>query len=539
MNYKLFFILLLLSKFCFSTNPLRKDSLETLLLTVNDQEKLNIYPELIDIYMPLSLKTAKKYTLDFFFLANKLNDTAAIATCYRQFGAIKMWAEENDSAIIYFYKSLELLNKINDLNSIASTKSNIATVFYSQGEYDKALKLFNEVLDDFIKLNAIKEQAIVYNNIGKVFQAKKEYKNALKCFFKSIELKDKKLDELSIAYTLSNIGHTYSNCGENLLASKYLTEALDILNYYDDQYSIAITSFYLGEHYVLISDYENADIYLQRSINIASSYDYNSILKDSYLLLSKLHEQHENFKESLKYYKLFESIKDTVQHVVKERILLEFQTKYDTYEKAEEIKRLNVDNNIKEEKLITRTFLLKIFITAFIIVCILILIILFQKRKLSKVYHHLLQQNLNAINTENKLNELKVEINLKTHPEFSSVPKHELYNNLIKLIENDMIFIDPNLSLSTLAKELNTNTSYLSKIINDKLNLNFNNFINSYRIKEARKLLSDPKNYTYTIASIAEKVGFRSISVFNKSFKENTGLTPSYFLKSVRKQDSH
>ena len=517
----------------FSANISKKDSLENLLLTVNDSEKIQICSKLADIYMPISLEKSREYVQCYLKLAKKINDTISIASSYRQFGAIKMYSEENDSAIIYYYKSLELLNKTNNKHSIATTKSNIATVYLQYGEYNKALNIFLEVLADFKEFGMIREQAITYNNIGKVYVSLKEYKKAIEYFFNSIKLKNKKNDELSIAYTLSNIGQAYSSLKKDELASKYLLEALDILNYYDDKYSIAITSLYLGEHYLSTSNYEKSDIYLQQSVNISKSNNYNNILKNNYLLLSELHEASNNLKQALKYRKLFESIKDTVNSKEKERILIEFQTKYDIYEKNTEIKRLYKDNALNLEKLITRTRLLNIFIVAFIFVSILILIIFFQKKRLSKAYNHLLQQNLNVVNVEGKLTKLKSEIG---QIKISKETEDEIYTNLLNLIEKDKVFTNTNLTLSILAEKLNTNTSYLSKIINDEFNMNFNNFINSYRIKEARILLSNPENYNYTIASISNKVGFKSISVFNKAFKNNTGLTPSFFMKNAKKE---
>ncbi|NQY30498.1 MAG: AraC family transcriptional regulator [Flavobacteriaceae bacterium] len=81
---------------------------------------------------------------------------------------------------------------------------------------------------------------------------------------------------------------------------------------------------------------------------------------------------------------------------------------------------------------------------------------------------------------------------------------------------------------------MDTNKSYTSKIINDYSNKNYNNFVNEYRVNEARKLLTEKENWSFTIEFIASKVGFKSKSTFNIAFKKFTGITPSYFLSSVR-----
>ena len=65
------------------------------------------------------------------------------------------------------------------------------------------------------------------------------------------------------------------------------------------------------------------------------------------------------------------------------------------------------------------------------------------------------------------------------------------------------------------------------------MNQNFFDFINGYRIKEAKRLLVDPKGELLTILAIAEEVGFNSKSSFNTAFKKITGMTPTEYKKSV------
>ena len=69
----------------------------------------------------------------------------------------------------------------------------------------------------------------------------------------------------------------------------------------------------------------------------------------------------------------------------------------------------------------------------------------------------------------------------------------------------------------------------VSQIINEQLSYNFNDFINSFRIEEAKKMLNDPGMKNITVASIAYDSGFNTLSAFNTAFKKFTGLTPSQF----------
>ncbi len=73
----------------------------------------------------------------------------------------------------------------------------------------------------------------------------------------------------------------------------------------------------------------------------------------------------------------------------------------------------------------------------------------------------------------------------------------------------------------------------LSQAINEGLGKNFFEFINRYRIEEAKRLLTDPADKKITVLEVLYQVGFNSKSSFNTVFKKQTGLTPSEFKKKV------
>ena len=104
-----------------------------------------------------------------------------------------------------------------------------------------------------------------------------------------------------------------------------------------------------------------------------------------------------------------------------------------------------------------------------------------------------------------------------------------IIKNLENIQSNDKVIFQASLTLSKLAKELNTNRSYLSEAINIGFNSTFSNWINQLRIEKACELLADPENDKFSLEAIAKMVGFSSISSFNTNFKRITGLTPSYY----------
>lgn len=103
-----------------------------------------------------------------------------------------------------------------------------------------------------------------------------------------------------------------------------------------------------------------------------------------------------------------------------------------------------------------------------------------------------------------------------------------LLDDLHTLMENKKPYLDPKLSLPMLSESSGIPLSYLSQTINEHGGQNFFDFVNSYRIEEAKKRLSnldDKKN----ILEIAMDVGFNSKSAFYSAFKKNTGMTPTVY----------
>ena len=109
----------------------------------------------------------------------------------------------------------------------------------------------------------------------------------------------------------------------------------------------------------------------------------------------------------------------------------------------------------------------------------------------------------------------------------------ELKENLLHLFANEKIYKENNISLDMVAQRLNTTRHNASQIINEHFKVSFHEFVNTYRIKEAKKLLLDEKKQRLNIINIAYEVGYNNKVTFNKAFKKDTQLTPSQYQKRV------
>lgn len=119
--------------------------------------------------------------------------------------------------------------------------------------------------------------------------------------------------------------------------------------------------------------------------------------------------------------------------------------------------------------------------------------------------------------------------------EYSGLTSEELSaygRRLTEYLEREKPYTNNELKLQELADPLGVPSYQLSQIISVELRRNFYDLINSYRIEEAKRRITEPANQDLTILAIAYDVGFNSKSAFNAAFKKYTKMTPSQFKRS-------
>lgn len=114
----------------------------------------------------------------------------------------------------------------------------------------------------------------------------------------------------------------------------------------------------------------------------------------------------------------------------------------------------------------------------------------------------------------------------------------ELYDKIMNIIVIQKKYRDPDYSAKDLAKELQTNTRYLSAVVNSRFGKNYSCLLNEYRIKEAMHLLVDRRYVDKNVEEISTMVGFANRQSFYAAFYKNIGITPrEYRLKHMENSE--
>ena len=163
----------------------------------------------------------------------------------------------------------------------------------------------------------------------------------------------------------------------------------------------------------------------------------------------------------------------------------------------------------------------------------------FYNKKLDREYLHF-QKIIKQIDKKEKIElasskEITTETTASTGTNIPSETENAILKRLEAFEASDN-YANPNMSLALLAKQMKTNTKYISEIIHTHKNKNFNTYINELRINYIIKLMQEDSKYlNYKVSYLAEKSGFSSHSAFTVVFKSITKITPKQFVTFLKK----
>jgi AraC-like DNA-binding protein len=136
-----------------------------------------------------------------------------------------------------------------------------------------------------------------------------------------------------------------------------------------------------------------------------------------------------------------------------------------------------------------------------------------------------------VMNNDEMLDYIKQPV--KAH--FKDEEASDYYKQLKDLMVTDSLYMNPVLKVDMLAARLSIPEKSLSNLLNQYAETSFNDFVNEFRVEEAKKKLIDPRNANFTIAAVALECGFNSLATFQRVFKQTTGVTPSQYQSDSKK----
>lgn len=408
--------------------------------------------------------------------------------------------------------------------SIAMLKDRVGEYYEALTIYKKNYSYAKKKLREktpSLYLSSMYGVANAYNNVRKIDSAS---------FYNQLGIKESMFfkEKWNYNYFVLNQGTTHYLKREFNAAIDSLKKSAKLFKSVNDGSNEAESYYYLGQSYAKLGLKEKAVQSFKKVDEIfRDEGDLFPTTRESYEYLIDYYKNNNDDKNQLVYIKQLiklDSVLHTNELYLNKNLIKEYDIPRLIDEKEKIISRLS-----SKQKSFWK------YIYGLITVLVLSMFLLFYQNKKRKLY----KKRFEEIIEIEKSNKLKNTSPVKKTDESNlNIPKQIVENVLAFLVEfeSKKQFISREITLQSLAKKFETNTSYLSKIINEYKKTSFTKYINNLRIEFAiEELTSNSIFRKYTIKAIAEEVGFNNSESFSKAFYKSKGIQPSFFIKELKK----
>ncbi|CAA7197318.1 hypothetical protein CHRY9293_03373 [Chryseobacterium potabilaquae] len=444
------------------------------------------------------------------------------------------------AALDSYILGLKYAKERNDKRQVAYADINIAYINSYIGKNAEAAKIFRhylynrkDITDDY-QHNQMRIALIsCYLDINKLDSA-------------NILIREGQVSAITSKNTYDISLYSFLSAKYDLKLRKYKTTVTKLSKVYDDIIRINpnnanIALYNLGKAYYGLKNKEKVvETYTKLDSNLQKTDITFPELREIYTYLIDYYKE-KNDKEKQLYYidrflKTDKKLDEQFQY-----LLTELPKKYDTPNLLQE--KENIIDELKKRKLLS-------YLTIGIMTLLLLTLLLlyYKSRKLVRKNEKIAQNLIHSVEERNKIQtkaeakEIFIEKPLQQEEKTIKNIPEEVVQTILKELEyfeKHQRFLKKGITLSSLAQSINTNTAYLSEVINSHKEKSFTTYLNDLRIDYALKRLVEDKLFrAYKLAIIADELGYNNAQAFTAAFKKNTQTTLSAYIKEIQKQQS-
>lgn len=469
--------------------------------------------------------------------ARSLSQYPVMETCAKQLiEEARHHSDLRSEAYAQFYYGLSLLFQGHASDAIS--------------KLDEADRIATQIGQDSVLALSMNTRAIYYVTI--------QNNNLLaqECFFKSLDLA-KKANFRDLQIRVQGNLLTMNHASGGAIQKENAQEVYDYGCRHNKGELISLGSYYLATYYLDHQQFDQAETYVNIALDafnqfptedIASVY---SLAAKLYIATGNIALAEEMAEKALQLADKYKQSSIMVDALITYAEVLTHKGEYDAsseqirqalsmiddiglsskYAECNQLMALNM-NAMSKVVASQRIALLAMLITLVVLVTSIILgIIVLQRRR--KLYRSIVLQNTHAVQRQKELEQQLDALSKKSTdtPTLGENKVDDLYTQLCRLMDAERPYTEPQLTREKLAEQLGTNRTYLTTVIKEKTGMSYLQFVNSYRINEAIRIMSDKDNLDYPLKRIWSDLGFSSPSTFYKVFQQTVGITPSTYRK--------
>lgn len=437
----------------------------------------------------------------------------------------------------FFFKSLELAKKAKHEDLQMRVRGNLLTLSHSTGA-GMVLENAREVYDYGVKTGNYEQIAMGTYYMATYYYEHKDYKETER--YLKIALDTYK------SYPYEDIASVYSLYTKMLLtkgdteeAGKMAEKAIELARKYRQASMEVDAQIALAEVLAKEQKYHESTVMIKSAMTNAQAIGMESKVIDCNQLLVTNYLSTGNTSEAMACLQKANDLLKKQGTINMEQLAHEQQIMHD-------IEQKEMESRIKQEQITSQRKIMIAMCIALVFLLTLLIVLYTTYRRRQLLYRKIVLQNTRALAREKSLQEQIKALNsekslqeqikaLDSGKESGTVMDQDkmnlLYTELCRLMDQEHLYAEAQLTREKMAERLGTNRTYLTHIIKEKTGQSYLQFINSYRINEAIRILSDKEQVNYPLKQIWNDLGFSSPSTFFKLFQQAVGITPSMYRK--------
>ncbi|MCG8698139.1 MAG: tetratricopeptide repeat protein, partial [Bacteroidales bacterium] len=326
------------------------DSLKDGLNTI-DNDSLKV-----TVLIKIARNEQPKQTLNFahqaLTLSEKLGIDELVAVSYEHIGLGHRKLGNNEKAIEFTLKALNIYEKLGQLYNISTLQLQIGAHFTNDKDFNRGVHYLKLALNSFKSENRSSKLAFTLINLGETYRLMRHLDSAEICFNQCIELNKELNSDLIQGYAVGNLGMVYSEMGCFEKANINLSEAIDLLKPLGDDYSVCIYKSDLAKNFIKEEQLLQGEQLLLESIEMANTGGVKEQIRDFSDDLAELYEEQGRYKKALAYRKQYELYHDSLVNIENVRKIEQIHSQYWIDKKEASIQLLEIENRRKRNHLL-------------------------------------------------------------------------------------------------------------------------------------------------------------------------------------------
>ncbi len=445
------------------------------------------------------------------------NDEMRRATVLMRRASLLNRAGKIDLSLSDYMEAIPVFHHTGDKASLINAHISLGRLYTYMGDQDAAIVAYEEAIIIAYNADRQRDLGLGYLNIGTACEAKGDLDKALAFYEKGLEIGLQTDDKGLVAQNYLNVGNVYLKNGNHNHAMAMYSRSLEICYRENIVYGKLMNYMNLGNAYFELKQYKKAVASFDKAYAYAENMNVTNERRELYEKYARVYAGLEDFPNAYYYHTVFHRMESELFNAEKMRVVEELKIAYESEllsQKLEmatlEMERRQAQNNI------LWISLLALFVGSLVLIVYLI----FRKKHFQALYHK------NVI--ELRRDDLEHSRQAAAEPVSQPTGTGTIFDEIEYAMREEKLYTDTELTVSSIARHLQSNTKYVSSAISDHAGMNFNNYVNYFRVNEAKRLILRLKDDA-NLGDVMQQAGFKSRTTFYNAFRKYTGMSPQKF----------